>query len=115
MKFNKFFRCFMTLAIVGVLGIFCTTQCNAMDFQQARKDGLVGENREGFVSAISKDVGIDDFVASINAQRKTAYEKISKENGQPVNIVAKLAAEEIIAKLPKGAKYQGPNGEWLTK
>ncbi|MCL2473540.1 MAG: YdbL family protein [Alphaproteobacteria bacterium] len=108
MKFKMFLA-------AAMLFFMCATAAQAMDLQQARKSGLVGENLNGFVTAISKDAEVASFVAGVNAQRQAAYAKISKENGQPVDIVAKLAAEEIIAKLPAGSKYQNAKGEWVTK
>lgn len=87
----------------------------AMDLQEARNTGLVGEARAGYVQAIGDNPEIAEFVADINAKRKAEYVRISQENGQPSNIVAKMAAEQILNRLRAGNYYEGADGSWKKR
>ena len=87
----------------------------ALSLSSERANGNIGEGRDGYVTALTESATVEKFAAEINAKRKAEYMRISKENGQPVAVVAKLAAEQIINKLPKGAKYQNASGNWVSK
>ena len=85
----------------------------ALDLQSARASGALGEKLDGYVAALKPEAG--DLAADVNAKRKAEYARISKENGQPVDVVAKLAAGQVIANLPAGAMYQDAGGGWKKK
>lgn len=87
----------------------------ALDLQQARGAGLVGEKLDGYVTALQPSPEVNALVAEVNTKRQQEYARISRENGQPANIVAKLAAEQIINNLPAGARYQDAAGNWKTR
>ena len=87
----------------------------ALDLGQARSSGLVGEKTDGYTAVVSGSAEASALVAEVNARRKAEYEKISKQNNQPVSVVAKLAAEQIINGLPAGSYYQGADGSWKKK
>lgn len=87
----------------------------AMDLAQARAKGLVGEKLDGYIGAVVSSPEASDVVRDINDRRRVEYEKISKQNGQPVSIVGKVAAENIINNLPGGSLYQGADGSWKKK
>lgn len=87
----------------------------ALDLQGARSQGLIGEKTDGYISVLKSSKEVDELTAEVNAKRKAEYARISKENGQPVDVVAKLAAGQVIAKLPAGAMYQDASGNWKAK
>lgn len=87
----------------------------ALDLQQARAQGLVGEQADGYAATLKPGAEVQALVAEVNARRRQEYERISKENGQPVDVVAKLAAVQIIQNLPAGSMYQSPGGGWVKK
>lgn len=87
----------------------------ALDLAAARSSGALGEKRDGYVSVLKPGGGAEALAAEVNARRREEYQKISSQNGQPVDVVAKLAAPAIIAKLPAGASYQDDNGAWKKK
>ncbi len=103
----------MRLKILTLLLVLLSFPAMAMDLQGARAQGLVGEKLDGYVQAI--DGSAQALADEVNGKRKAEYARISAENGQPVSVVAKIAAEQIIANLPSGAKYQGVDGSWKTK
>lgn len=87
----------------------------ALDLQQARSQGLVGELPNGYVGVVQSNPEAQKLATDVNARRKQEYQRISKENGEPVAVVAKLAAVQIIQKLPSGSLYQSPDGRWVKK
>ncbi len=95
--------------------VFLAGTAFAMDLAQGRASGAVGEKLDGYIAAITPSADANALVADVNARRKVEYEKISKENGQPVSVVAKVASESIIKNLPAGSLYQGADGSWKKK
>lgn len=87
----------------------------ALELHQARSAGLVGEKADGYVVARKPSAEVNALVAEVNAKRQQEYARISKENGQTVDVVAKLAAEQIITGLEPGSPYQGTDGSWKTR
>jgi len=104
-----------TLTLLALVGTLLAMPAFALDLQQARGTGQVGEKLDGYVAAIAGTPEVKTLVADVNAKRREEYTRISKQNGQPVNIVAKLAAEEVINKLPPGSAYQGSDGSWKKR
>lgn len=90
-----------------------SVQAFASDLSAARAKGVVGEKLDGYVAAVTSEGA--SVVSDVNARRRAEYEKISKANGQPVSVVAKVAAENIINGLPSGSLYQAPDGSWKKK
>ena len=82
----------------------------ALDLHSARTSGLVGEGLDGYVVARKDTAEVKALVSEVNTKRRQAYARISAENKQPVDIVAKLAAEQIINGLDSGVYYQTPGG-----
>ncbi len=87
----------------------------ALDLHGARANGSIGEKNDGYVAALRPSAEVNAIVAEVNAKRSAEYARISKENGQPVNVVAKLAAGQIVGGLPAGASYQDGGGNWKSK
>lgn len=87
----------------------------ALDLNEARAQGIVGEQRDGYVAVIKPSAEAQALANEINARRKEEYARISKANGQAVNVVATLAAQQIIQKLSTGSLYQDSNGAWVKK
>ena len=103
----------MRLKILTLLLVLLSFPAMAMDLQGARAKGIVGEKLDGYVQALEPSA--QGLVDEVNAKRRAEYARISKENGQPIDVVARIAAEQIIGGLPAGAKYQDTNGNWKTK
>ena len=104
-----------SLLMLAVLGSLLAFPALAMTLDQARSSGSVGEKLDGYVAALKTTPDVQALVADINAKRKQEYQRISTENGQPVEVVAKLAAQQIINKLASGSMYQSPDNGWKKK
>ncbi|NBX03839.1 MAG: DUF1318 domain-containing protein [Alphaproteobacteria bacterium] len=85
----------------------------ALDLHSARAQGLVGEQNTGYAKALKPEAA--SLVAEVNAKRKAEYAKISAQNGQSVDVVAKLAAGQIAGSLESGNSYQDASGNWVKK
>ena len=103
------------LTFFMVLGLLAAFPAFALDLHEARDSGLIGEKMNGYVAAVQEKPEIQALVAEINAKRRQEYARISGENRQPVDVVAKLAAEQIINNLKKGNLYQAADGSWKRR
>ena len=103
------------LSMLVLMGTLVALPALALDLHQARGAGQVGEKADGYVAALSSTTEVKALVADVNAKRSVEYARISKENGQPVDVVAKLAAQQIITNLKAGESYQGTDGAWKKR
>ena len=101
------------LTVLALSFALLATPALALDLATARSQGLVGEKTDGYIKALKPEAS--GVASEVNSKRKAEYARISKENGQPVDVVAKLAAEQIINGLPSGAMYQDAAGNWKTR
>ncbi len=102
------------LSIICLVSLF-TFDAFALDLKEARISGAIGEKTDGYVSAITNTPEVNTLAADINAKRKQRYEQIAKDNGQSVDVAAKIASQEIISKLPSGAIFMNAAGAWVKK
>lgn len=107
---------FVLFVLLGLLAAAVSMPAFALDLDGARRQGLIGEKADGYVAVVKSAAGVDALAADVNARRKEEYVRISKVNGQPVNVVGQLAAKQIISGLPAGALYQdGSGGGWKKR
>ena len=102
------------LVAAGTL-ILAAAPAIAMELGEARASGIVGEKADGYVALIKDTPEAEALVSDINIRRKKEYERISAANNQPVAVVTKLAAQQIIGKLDKDSLYQNAKGDWVAK
>ena len=103
------------IAVITLAAALIATPALALELHQARSSGMVGELNNGYVTARQPSAEVGALVADVNARRKQEYARISKQNGQPVDVVAKLAAAQIIGGLDSGSPYQDTQGNWKTR
>lgn len=87
----------------------------ALDLATARMAGQVGEQTDGYVAVLKHSPEVSALAADVNAKRRTEYQRISSENGQTPDVVGKLAAQQVIQKLPAGSMYQDASGAWKKR
>ncbi|HEY8189435.1 MAG TPA: YdbL family protein [Micavibrio sp.] len=87
----------------------------ALDLHDARHAGMVGEKLDGYVAVLKGGAEVEALAKDVNSKRKLEYARISNENKQPIDVVAKVAAEQIINKLEPGDQYQAADGSWKTR
>ena len=86
----------------------------AGDLQQAKSAGLVGEQLNGYLGAVSSDAEAKALVADINAKRKAKYESIASQNSTSLETVELLAGKKAIEKTQAGNYIQTATG-WKKK
>jgi hypothetical protein len=88
----------------------------ALDLDEARAKGAVGERADGYVAAVKDDPNdaVKALVADVNAKRRAHYEEIAQRTGAPVEAVAALAGQKLIANAPAG-QYVNDGSGWRKK
>ena len=79
------------------------------------RPALWAKNSTAMSAWLKKTAGVQELADEVNAKRREEYTKISKANSEPVDVVAKLAAPQIISKLEAGEKYQAADGSWKSR
>lgn len=87
----------------------------AMSLQEAKSQGLVGEQANGYLGIVVNDPQGNALAEQVNAKRKTHYQKIANSNGLSANEVAKLAGEKVIKAATQGEYIQTSSGKWIKK
>ena len=70
----------------------------ALDLDQAKSQGLVGEQLNGYLGVVVSPAPADvrALVRDINAKRQQAYQRIATDNGISLEQVAVLAGKKAI-------------------
>ena len=74
----------------------------ALELDQAKSDGLVGETNTGYLAAVKPSAEVDALVKGINGQRKAQYQKIATKNGISLEAVEARAGLKAMEKTPAG-------------
>ncbi|KZN52560.1 YdbL family protein [Pseudoalteromonas luteoviolacea] len=86
----------------------------ALTINEAKSQGMVGENSAGYLGVIKGAGDVKKLVADINKKRKAKYQQLAKKNGISLSQVEKLAAEKTYKKTSSGHFIQ-VNGKWVKK
>jgi len=87
----------------------------AIDLQQAKDQGLVGETTSGYLEAVSSpSAEVKALIESINVQRKAKFQEIATRNNTSLQAVEQLAGKKAIEKSDTGA-YIKLDGSWQKK
>ena len=106
-------RILNTLTVL-ILSLLIASPALALNLDEAKSQGLVGEMANGYIGAVKSSGEVNTLVKSINAQRKTHYQEISRKNGTPLSTVEKLAGEKLINRAPRGQFVNRGSG-WVKK
>ncbi len=94
----------------------------ALTLDEARAQGLVGEDWTGYIAAVSPNPSADvqALVAEVNAKRRAVYEKIAKETATPkdpvtADDVAKVGAPKVFDKAAPGTYIRLQGEPWKKK
>ena len=89
----------------------------AATLQDAKAQGLVGEQRDGYVGLVVANAPADivALVRDVNNQRRQLYQQIAQQNGIPVEQVAALAYEKAVTATQSGHFIQNASGAWVRK
>ena len=96
--------------------MFCTNAAFAIDLDQAKADGLVGERADGYLGLVVPSAGADvvKLVADINSKRKAEFERIAQTNDLTLEQVQALAGKKALERTKPGG-WILVNGGWQQK
>ena len=85
--------------------------------QELKKDGLIGENQQGFLEAVQSSLPAADkeAIEAENADRKAVYEAIARQQGTTAELVGKLRAKKIFEQAKSGEFLKQEDGTWKKK
>lgn len=87
----------------------------ALTLDEARQQGRVGETLTGYLAPRTQDSETQSLVEKINAARAESYQQVADRNHLPVDTVAKMAGQKLVARAAPGEYVRGINGQWLRK
>lgn len=103
------------IAIVLFLIFFSVSTAFALSIDQAKQQGLVGEQLDGYIGAVKPSSEVNKLVAEINRERRAKYQAISEKNGTTLQNVEILAGKKAVENSAPGSYIKAPNGAWLKK
>ena len=103
----------VSLSSLSALGL--STALAQMPLDQARREKLVGEQRDGLLGALVNRPEVIQLVEAINQDRMAAYRDIARAENIAIDQVQAIAAEKIFARLPAGSILMDANGRWVEK
>lgn len=110
---KKFVKSIITLVLLATLipAVYAAT------LQDAKTQGLVGEQRDGYVGLVVNGAPSDivALVRDVNNQRRQRYQQIAGQNGISVEQVAALFYERAVAATRSGHYIQNAGGAWIRK
>ncbi|MDV2857786.1 MULTISPECIES: YdbL family protein [Oceanimonas] len=87
----------------------------ALDLQQAKQQGLIGEQVNGLVGAVQGGAQVSAIVNDINRKRLDSYRDIAQKTGTSLTIVQSRAGQLNIDRTPPGQYVQLADGRWQRK
>ena len=111
-------RLFAIPAMIVILaGLGWSAPTWAISLQDAKAQGLLGEQHNGYLGLVKASAGADvkALMNNINAQRKKEYQAIARRNNTELNVVEALAGKKAIDRTPPGQYVKLPSGQWVKK
>lgn len=97
------------------LMLFFSYNAFALTLQEAKSQGLVGEQPNGYLGAVvNPSTEVSNLINQVNGQRKAEYQKISAQRNVPLQQVEALAGQQTIEMTVPGMYIQ-VNGTWIQK
>jgi uncharacterized protein len=106
---------FILLAIALLLGTR-SLPAHALEIKSAKAAGLVGEQSDGYLGAVSgrPSPEVQALVKEINEKRKAAYQDVASKTKQDLGTVEKIAADKAMNMTPAG-QYVNDGSGWKKK
>lgn len=87
----------------------------ALDLQQAKQQGLVGEQLNGLVGVVQGSGEAKAVADDINRKRLASYQDIAKRTGTSLTVVQSRAGQYNIERTQSGYYIQLADGNWRKK
>jgi len=110
------------IILSSLLAVSSIAHAQSLNLQQAmnqlstvKAQGLVGEQRNGYLGVVDDTATSSQIVELINRARRDEYVRIAEENGIAVAEVEALAGERAIQRTQTGHMIQNQAGSWVKK
>ena len=89
----------------------------ALDLNEAKAQGLVGEANTGYLAAVSSPVTADvrALIADVNSKRRAKFEDTASKTDATLKQVEARFYELAVQKTRPGHYYQDAAGKWRKK
>jgi uncharacterized protein YdbL (DUF1318 family) len=103
------------LLVAAALLLTLAAPALALDLDEARDQGLLGEQADGYVGIVASPTPeVEKLAAEVNAKRRAHYAEIAERNGTAVDAVAALAGKKLVEGAPSG-QFVKTDGGWVKK
>jgi uncharacterized protein YdbL (DUF1318 family) len=82
---------------------------------ELKKQGIVGEDNQGYLAFVGKEKNHESLVAQENQDRKTIYAHIAAQQNTSISVVEKNRALQLAERAAPGTYIQKPDGSWVKK
>ena len=97
-----------------IIAITFSFNAFAINLQQAKAQGKVGETESGYIEAIKDSKEIQTLVKQVNGKRKQIYLKMARKNKVKLDQIEILAGEKALKKTRAGHLIK-KGGQWVKK
>lgn len=114
---KRFVRLIAVALVLAVSGLAATSPADALSLDEARAQGLIGEQPNGYVGVVpgSGNAQAAALANQINAKRRAAYRSVAASNGTTLQSVEVLAGSKLIGRLQPGQWLMDQNGQWRRR
>jgi len=108
---------YLNIAATFLLLVLLIPTAYAITLQEAKDQGLIGEQRDGYIGLVLNTAPADvaALIRDINGQRRQRYQQIAQQNNISVQQVGALAYERAVAATRSGHYIQNASGSWQRK
>jgi uncharacterized protein YdbL (DUF1318 family) len=85
--------------------------------EQAKVDGVVGEQADGYLGLVkgSAPADVKNAVDAINTGRRNEYQRRAQEQGVDAATYGAVAGQKLVDREPSGRFVRGADGRWAKK
>lgn len=107
----------MKQIIATLLLVLALQNAWAIDIDDAKSQGLVGEATNGYLATLKPPASaeIKALISEVNAKRTAQFEKAAAKTGATVEQVRHRFYELAVQRTKSGNFYQDQNGNWKMK
>ncbi len=87
----------------------------SLDLDNAKAQGLVGEQSNGYLGVVVDRADVINLVNSINEKRRSAYLESAANAGVELSIMEQRIGQRLIQRTPSGQYIRQPDGHWVKK
>ena len=109
---------FIHVCIVAVAALVLSSSMAlaGMSLDDAKVQGLVGEQTDGLIGAVSSaSPDVKKLISETNDERLEKYKAIAAKNGTELKQVQALAGKSLISRTPSGQYIKNASGGWQQK